>query len=51
LKIYVDSFRSIYPINKDISPSSAVAVGRYPEDVYFGGNVYLLILKMPDLVS
>ena len=51
MKVYVDSFRSIYPINKGISPSSAVAVGRYPEDTYFGGNVYLLGLKMPNLVS
>jgi glucoamylase len=50
LKVYVDSFRSIYPINKGISPSSAVAVGRYPEDGNDGG-VYLLGLKIPDLVS
>ncbi|KAH9960993.1 Six-hairpin glycosidase-like protein [Lactifluus volemus] len=34
LKVYVDSFRSIYPINQGIPPSSAVAVGRYPEDEY-----------------
>jgi glucoamylase len=39
LKVYVDSFRSIYGINAGISPSSAVATGRYPEDVYFNGNV------------
>ena len=39
LKVYVDSFRSIYPINAGISATSAVAVGRYPEDEYSGGNV------------
>ena len=39
LKAYVDAFRSIYTINSGISSSNAVATGRYPEDVYFGGNV------------
>ena len=39
LKVYVDAFRSIYIINKDTPTHSAVATGRYPEDVYFGGNV------------
>ncbi|KAF8267404.1 glucoamylase [Lactarius quietus] len=42
LKVYVDSFRSIYPINSGISATSAVAVGRYPEDVYFNGNPWYL---------
>ena len=40
LKVYVDSFRSVYPINAGINASSAVAVGRYPEDVYYNGNVF-----------
>jgi glucoamylase len=39
LKVYVDSFRSIYPINSGIASNAAVATGRYPEDVYFNGNV------------
>lgn len=39
LKVYVDSFRSIYPINSGIAANEAVATGRYPEDVYYGGNV------------
>ena len=39
LKVYVDSFRSIYSINSGIGATSAVAVGRYPEDEYFQGNV------------
>lgn len=43
LKVYVDSFRSIYGINQGIASNAAVAVGRYPEDVYMGGNVGILI--------
>jgi len=39
LKVYVDSFRSIYKINSGIPSNEAVATGRYPEDVYYGGNV------------
>jgi glucoamylase len=39
LKVYVDSFRSVYPINSGTGATSAVAVGRYPEDVYYNGNV------------
>ena len=39
LKVYVDSFRSIYAINSGIPANGAVATGRYPEDVYQGGNV------------
>jgi glucoamylase len=39
LKVYVDSFRSIYPINSGIASTAAVATGRYPEDVYYNGNV------------
>lgn len=39
LKVYVDSFRSIYTINNGIPSSAAVATGRYSEDSYYGGNV------------
>ncbi|KAF7312552.1 Glucoamylase [Mycena indigotica] len=42
LKVYVDSFRSIYAINQGIASNAAVATGRYPEDVYFGGNPWYL---------
>ena len=39
LKVYVDSFRSIYTVNSGIAANAAVATGRYPEDSYYGGNV------------
>ncbi|KAI0248612.1 glucoamylase [Lactifluus subvellereus] len=42
LKVYVDSFRAIYPINAGINATSAVAVGRYPEDVWYWGNPWYL---------
>ncbi|KAI0343607.1 glucoamylase [Trametopsis cervina] len=42
LKVYVDSFRSIYGVNNGVAASSPVAVGRYPEDVYFNGNPWYL---------
>lgn len=41
LKVYVDSFRSIYGINSGIASNAPVATGRYAEDVYFKGNVCL----------
>ncbi|KAK7752320.1 hypothetical protein SLS62_005656 [Diatrype stigma] len=41
-KVVVDSFRSIYTINSAIPAGSAVAVGRYPEDVYYNGNPWYL---------
>ncbi|EIW74710.1 glycoside hydrolase family 15 protein [Coniophora puteana RWD-64-598 SS2] len=44
LKTYVDSFREIYTVNSGISASAAAAVGRYPEDVYQGGNPWYLAL-------
>ncbi len=39
LLTYVNAFRSIYSINSGIPSNVGVATGRYPEDVYFGGNV------------
>ncbi|KAN0087496.1 carbohydrate-binding module family 20 protein [Tylopilus felleus] len=42
LKTYVDSFRYIYNINFGITANAAVATGRYPEDVYQGGNPWYL---------
>ncbi|KAK5149060.1 hypothetical protein LTR04_000139 [Oleoguttula sp. CCFEE 6159] len=41
-KAYVDSFRSIYPINAGKNSSAAVATGRYPEDSYYGGNPWYI---------
>ncbi|KAL4802602.1 Six-hairpin glycosidase-like protein [Aspergillus unguis] len=38
----MESFRDLYPINDDRTPDQAVAVGRYPEDVYSGGNPWFL---------
>ncbi len=37
-KVTTDSFRTVFAINSGIAEGSAVAVGRYPEDVYQGGN-------------
>lgn len=42
LKVVVDSFRDIYPVNKGIPAGRAVAVGRYLEDIYYGGNPWYL---------
>ncbi|OLN92070.1 Glucoamylase 3 [Colletotrichum chlorophyti] len=41
-KVVVDSFRTIYAINNGIAQSAAIAVGRYPEDSYYGGNPWYL---------
>ncbi|KAF2267349.1 glucoamylase [Lojkania enalia] len=41
-KVLTDSFRPVYGINNGIPQGSAVAVGRYPEDVYFNGNPWYL---------
>ena len=44
-KAWVDTFRnsSLYPINAKVPKNSGVAVGRYPEDIYYGGNPWYLI--------
>ncbi|KAG5638680.1 hypothetical protein H0H81_011060 [Sphagnurus paluster] len=42
LKVYVDSFRSIYSINQGVAANGSVATGRYPEDVYYNGNPWYL---------
>ena len=41
-KAVTDSFRSIYNINSGIAQGSAVAVGRYAEDIYQGGHPWYL---------
>ncbi|KAI8963374.1 carbohydrate-binding module family 20 protein [Daldinia sp. FL1419] len=42
-KVVVDSFRDIYGLNSGIPTGSAIAVGRYPEDVYYNGNPWYLL--------
>lgn len=37
-----DSFRSIYSVNSGIAQGKGLAVGRYPEDSYYGGNPWYL---------
>jgi glucoamylase len=37
-KVLIDTFRDLYTINAGIPQGQGVAVGRYPEDVYMGGN-------------
>lgn len=50
-KVVTDSFRSLYGINSGIAPGAAVAVGRYPEDSYYGGNPwYLCTLAAAELL-
>lgn len=41
LKVVVDSFRT-YGINSGIAEGTAIAVGRYIEDVYYNGNPWYL---------
>jgi glucoamylase len=41
-KVVVDSFRNLWPINKNTSAPDAVLIGRYPEDTYFGGGPWPL---------
>lgn len=41
-KVVTDSFKSVYKINAGIASGRGVAVGRYPEDVYQGGNPWYL---------
>ncbi|KAG9241566.1 1, 4-alpha-D-glucan glucohydrolase [Calycina marina] len=42
-KVLIDTFRATYAINSDIPVGQGVAVGRYAEDVYQGGNPWYLI--------
>jgi glucoamylase len=51
LKVVVDSFRDIYPINKGTPLGKAIAIGRYPEDTYYSGNPwYLTTLAVAELL-
>ncbi|KII86105.1 glycoside hydrolase family 15 protein [Plicaturopsis crispa FD-325 SS-3] len=42
LLVYVDSFRTVYALNKGVAHNVAIATGRYPEDSYYGGNPWYL---------
>ncbi|KAK6586759.1 hypothetical protein PZA11_000049 [Diplocarpon coronariae] len=42
-KALIDSFRVAYTINQGIPKNQGVAVGRYAEDIYQGGNPWYLI--------
>lgn len=41
-KVVVDSFRNLYPINENATAPAPVAVGRYQEDTYYGGNPWYI---------
>lgn len=41
-KAVVDSFRGLYSINNGSKQDSAVAIGRYSEDIYYNGNPWYL---------
>ena len=42
-KVLIDTFRATYSINSGIPEGQGIAVGRYPEDIYQGGNPWYLI--------
>ncbi|KAH8114418.1 glucoamylase [Phellopilus nigrolimitatus] len=42
LLTYIESFRSVYGLNTGLANDTALATGRYPEDVYMGGNPWYL---------
>jgi glucoamylase len=44
-KVVTDSFRSVYAINKEFPAGVGVAVGRYPEDIYMGGNPWFVLFE------
>lgn len=41
-KVWVDSFRDLYPINNNATAPAPVLCGRYPEDSYYGGNPWYI---------
>jgi len=43
-KLVIDSFRSLYRVNSGKSAGSAIAIGRYAEDTYEGGNPWWVLL-------
>lgn len=41
-KVWVDSFRNLYPVNHNATAPAAVLTGRYPEDTYYTGNPWYI---------
>lgn len=41
-KVWVDSFRNLYPINENATAPAAILTGRYPEDTYYTGNPWYI---------
>lgn len=41
-KVWVDSFRNLYPVNNNNSAPEPALCGRYPEDTYYGGNPWYI---------
>ncbi|KAL2886186.1 glycosyl hydrolase family 15 [Ceratocystis lukuohia] len=41
-KKLIDSFRTVYSINSGKAAGTAIAIGRYAEDVYYNGNPWYL---------
>lgn len=41
-KVWVDSFRNLYPINHNATAPNAIMTGRYPEDTYYDGNPWFI---------
>ena len=42
-KVTTDSFRTVFAINSGTPEGQAVSVGRYPEDIYQGGNPWFVL--------
>ncbi|THH07791.1 hypothetical protein EW145_g3149 [Phellinidium pouzarii] len=42
LLTYVESFRDVFGLNSGLANNAALATGRYPEDVYMGGNPWYI---------
>ncbi|KDQ18310.1 glycoside hydrolase family 15 protein [Botryobasidium botryosum FD-172 SS1] len=57
VKTYVDSFRTVYPLNERVAEGAPVSVGRYAEDVYNGTGTakanpwYLTTVAVPHLLT
>lgn len=50
-KAVVDSFRSTYVLNSGTPKGAAVAIGRYSEDTYQGGNPWCALFPLPTTIA
>jgi len=41
-RVWVNSFRDLYPINNNATAPDPALCGRYPEDTYYGGNPWYI---------